>query len=123
MQTFDPEQSNMVRHARRELEIANVEVEERPGILKIIEDFASIGPSGSQAAWLIQIITALLKQENLSPLTDRPDEWQLVTDGTWQSNRNSEAFSKDAGKTYYLLSEGGSDVHPEPLHKTFWVGD
>lgn len=101
--------SNLVNHAARELELAGVEEDVRPIIIKAIEAFASYGHSGGSASVVIPMIGDLLQFRNLAPLTNNSYEWNDVSDfsGTpvWQNNRNSEAFSEDGGKTYYLLSE------------------
>lgn len=102
----------LVEHAIRELELAGVEEDVRPSIIKAVEAFASYGHSGGSASVCIPMLYELLQFHNLSPLTDDPDEWNNVTDfdpssklPLWQSRRRSEAFSHDGGKTYYLLSE------------------
>ena len=101
--------SNLVNHARRELELINEEPWITDGIVKVVEAFSEMGHSGSSADITIQILEDLLRFRNLSPLTDDPNEWINVSDKTgeelWQNNRNSEAFSTDGGLTYYLLSE------------------
>jgi hypothetical protein len=125
---WDSIMSNLVNHARRELELRGDDEETIEGILKVIQAFADMGPSGGMAAVLIPTINALLQFQNLKPLTDDPAEWNYIGGGftgdgcagdgdkIWQSNRNPEAFSNNGGKTYYLLSEGGNDQHREPLH-------
>lgn len=118
------QQSNLVDHARRELLLINEEPETIEGYLNVIQAFADMGHSGGSASVAIPVINQLLQFKNLSPLTNNPLEWMHVggdmwpPDGVWQNVRNGEAFSHDGGKTYYLLSEGGSDAHPEPLHKS-----
>ncbi len=103
-------QSNLVDHARRELELIREGPEFIEGYLKVIEAFAEVGHSGGSAAVAIPVINELLQFKNLSPLTDDPDEWMKISDeDCWQCRRNPEAFSNDSGKTYYLLSEGGND--------------
>jgi hypothetical protein len=78
--------SNLVDHARRELERVESDPWFIDGMLKVVAAFA--------------------------PLTDDPEEWidQTAMTATpnvslWQNKRNSEAFSLNRGKTYYLLSE------------------
>ena len=126
---FDPlhkEENTLVEHARRELSLIG-QTEEDPeftkSIIKAVEGFTSYGHSGGSAPIGIGMLTELLQFKNLSPLTDNPDEWMQHGEdvwpepgGIWQNKRNSEAFSKDGGKTYYLLSEGGREDHPEPIH-------
>lgn len=122
--------SNLVEHARRELSL----VEQGPdgdrefaaSLLRAVEGFASYpGHSGGSAAVAVEWLTRLLRFENISPLTDSPDEWEHVAaalwgdpagEGVWQNRRCPQAFSHDGGRTYYLLSEGGNDMNREPLH-------
>lgn len=120
----DPEvekESNLVKHARRELEILGEEPETIAGYLRIVQAFADMGHSGGSASVAIPTINALLRFQNLKPLTDDENEWVHHTEetwgepgGVWQNVRNSTAFSKDGGKTYYLLDED-KDENGEPV--------
>lgn len=120
--------SSLVDHARKELEIAGVEPDEIDWYLQVVHSFASYGHSGGSAAGTIPVIMQLLERKNLTPLTDDPEEWVKIDEkllgnprkfpNLWQNCRLTEAFSHDGGKTYYLLSEGGTDEHPYPKHKT-----
>lgn len=107
------EESNLVKHAKRELEILGVEEEMKNHVVKVIEAFAEYGHSGGSASWTIAIINDLLQFNNLSPLTNDAAEWNNVGDGVWQSRRRSDAFSTDGGKTYYVLSELGVDPNAQ----------
>ena len=107
-----PSESNLMIHARRELELLGEEPEIVEGYLKMIQIFADMGHSGGSASVFIPTLTRLLWFKNLTPLTDDPDEWVHHTaevwgepGGVWQNVRNGEAFSDDGGKTYTLLSE------------------
>jgi hypothetical protein len=97
--------SNLVDHARRELEILGEEPETINGYLKVIAAFAAMGHSGGSAMCAIPVIHELLQYKNLKPLTSNPAEWNEVGFGLWQSQRSSEAFSTDGGRTYYRLSD------------------
>lgn len=103
--------SNLVEHAKRELEFANVEEDVRPSLIAAVEAFASYGHSGGSAAVARMILFQLLGFEPLGGLTDNPDEWMNVSgfydtrQAVWQNCRHSSAFSLDGGKTYYLLDE------------------
>lgn len=104
--------SNLVEHARRELEVAGVERDVRPSIIAAIEAFASYGHSGGSASIVIPMINDLLNFRNITPLTNDPREWQHITygvsdehDAVWQSTRRADAFSNDGGRTYYCLDE------------------
>lgn len=124
---FDPlhkEDSNLVAHAKRELEIINSDDDEfDKAIIAAVRGFSTYGHSGGSAAVGISMVYELLQFHNLSPLTDDPKEWNHIAenqlpgmDGSWQNRRNGEAFSTDGGKTYYLLSEGGNQDNPVPVH-------
>lgn len=112
--------SNLVTHARNEL----TAIGEEPAVIdwycRVVEEFASFGHSGGSASVAIPTLNALLQFKNLSPLTNDPGEWHNVSDMSgyelWQSRRNSEAFSDDGGKTYWLLSEGGHAGNRKPRH-------
>lgn len=120
-----PKQSNLVDHARRELELIGEDPDFITGYLKVIQAFADMDHSGGSASIAIPVINRLLQFGNLSDLTNNPDEWLYVSEeqwgspeGIWQSRRNSEAFSNDAGNSYYLLSEGGNDKNRHPIHQS-----
>lgn len=105
-------QSNLVDHAKRELEIIGEEPEVVDAYLKIVRIFADMGHSGASAMFAAPVIERLLSFKPLSELTDDPEDWIHVGEDIWgekggiyQNRRNGEAFSKDGGKTYYLLSD------------------
>ena len=114
--------SNLVDHARRELELIGEEPETIAGFLAVVQAFADMGHSGGSAFVAIPMINELLQFKNLRPLTSNPDEWQNVSDQSgyemWQNRRNGEAFSDDGGKTYWLLSDGAHSGKRKPIHTT-----
>lgn len=104
--------SNLVLHAKTELGLLGEDEETTEGILRIVQCFADMGHSGGSSSIVVPIITDLLNYQNLTPLTNDPDEWMHHTSevwgeegGVWQNKRNSKAFSHDEGKTYYLLDD------------------
>lgn len=121
--------SNLVNHARRELELLippdsipgdpGYEVGDdgepdplnalaeylRAALLQLVTVFADQHHSDMSSSYVIRVLPDLLDFKNLTPLTDNPDEWNEVCDGLWQSARCRDAFSQDGGKTYYLLSD------------------
>lgn len=118
--------SNLVEHARRELNIIGEESETIAGYLNVIRAFAAMGHSGGSASVAIPVLYQLLQFKNLAPLTNDPEEWFHHGPetwggedgvGIWQNKRNSEAFSNDGGKLYYLLSEGANNLNRTPLHE------
>jgi hypothetical protein len=119
-------ESNLVAHARRELRIIGEDTDTIRGICRVVQAFADMGHSGGSAHFTALYLDKLLRYQPLSELTDDPGEWiDRHADGTtplplWQSKRNSEAFSTDGGKTYYLLSEqeAAGDIATTPLHRS-----
>lgn len=110
--------SNLVDHARRELELVGEEPETISGLLAVVQAFADMNHSGGSAFVAVPMLNELLQFKNLRPLTDNPDEWNHIAEemagqpDLWQNRRNGEAFSNDGGKTYRLNSEqewSGSD--------------
>lgn len=103
--------SNLVDHARRELEIAGEDPEFAQAIIKVVEAFSECGHSGGTAAFAIGAITELLQFKPLTPLTYESDEW-FRHEGygpnggdLWQNIRDSRIFSNDGGKTHYNVEE------------------
>lgn len=103
--------SNLVDHARKELSLVETDPWIIEGICNVIQAFADMGHSGGSASIVIPMINDLLQYKNLYPLTDDPAEWNEVGQNMWQNSRNSEAFSTDGGKNYYLISEDGQPSH------------
>lgn len=116
--------SNLVDHARRELTILGEEPEYIEQVCKIVQAFADMGHSGFSAAHCTGQLHLLLQYKNLKPLTNNPIEWMLVQEDIgpaheirmWQNTRNSEAFSNDGGKTYWLLSDGSNAQEQHIIH-------
>lgn len=103
---------NLVKHARRELELIGEEPNVIEGYLKVVQAFADIAFSPCSATVSISTINDLLQLKTLSPITDDPEEWVVyesdISRGyrkVWQNVRNRDAFSDDGGTTYYLPSE------------------
>jgi hypothetical protein len=104
--------SNLVAHARRELELLiGEEPDTIKGYLKVIQAFADMGHSGGSASVAIPTIGRLLQFENLAPLTDDPDDWIEVGFGVWQNRRCSRMFSEDGGKSYTDVDDREKVVH------------
>ncbi|WP_329047075.1 hypothetical protein [Streptomyces sp. NBC_01422] len=117
-------ESKLVAHARRELCILGEDRDTIRGLCKVVQAFADMGHSGGSAPYAIAYLERLLRFQPLTDLTDDPAEWidrhaeGMTPTPLWQSQRNSEAFSTDGGKTYYLLSEqqAAGDIATTPLH-------
>lgn len=107
----DQGESELVAHARKELELIGEDEQTTVGYLRVVQAFADMGHSGMSAMVGIPVIASLLRYENLSPITDNPDEWifhdsnLMPPKGVWQNKRNPSIFSNDGGKTYYDQNE------------------
>lgn len=119
-------ESNLVAHARRELRLIGEDPATIRGLSAVVQAFADMGHSGSSAHFATLYLDRLLRYQPLSELTNDPSEWiDRHAEGMspvpyWQSVRNPEAFSKDGGTTYYLLSElqAAGDLVTTPLHRS-----
>ena len=101
---------SLVEHARRELDLCGQTAED-PGyaasLVAAVAAFASYGHSGGSAGIAIHQLHELLQFRTLTPLTSNPDEWfdhsEISGAPLWQNTRDSAAFSKDAGQTWYFV--------------------
>lgn len=100
-------ESNLITHARRELELIGEEPETIAWYLRVVKEFASFGHSGGSASVAIPTLNRLLSYKALSPLTDDPEDWILVGPDMWQNRRQSDCFSSDGGRTYTQLDTAG----------------
>lgn len=116
----DREDGNLVTHARRELELCGQyasDPEYSESLIRAVRAFASYGHSGGSASVAIAQLAALLRFQNLSPITSNPEEWfdhgEMAGKGTrlWQNVRNGALFSDDGGLTYYDVNEEGRPRH------------
>lgn len=104
------DESNLVTHAYRELELAGWfrdEPEIAESLVAAVRAFASYGHSGGSAPLCINMLHQLLNFKPLTPITSDPDEWLDVSGvcgkPTWQNIRDSSCFSEDGGKTWYSV--------------------
>lgn len=101
--------SNLIEHARRELEILGEEKSTIEGYLKVVKAFADMGHSGGSAEVAIPVIEKLLRFENLKPLTNNPSEWEDRSEMSghplWQNKRNPRFFSTDGGRYCWNVNE------------------
>lgn len=124
--------SNLVEHAERELKAAGLLSKDSDydgmvgkAVLDLVKVFSEQGHSGGSASYVLYVFSQVANYQALTELTDDPAEWfhhdaDMSTNGKefWQNIRNSEAFSNDGGKTYYLLSEGANAQNPSPIHES-----
>lgn len=102
----DSKDSNLVRHAERELRLAGLFEPDSdyggalgPAILNLVREFSSEGHSGASAAVAIKIFQKVANFEPLTPLTGEPDEWNEVGTNLFQNKRCSHVF-KEGNHTY-----------------------
>lgn len=106
-----------VKHAARELELLGQTAED-PGyahsIILAVAALHSYGHSGGSMLTAIAALKALLDGRALVPLTDDPAEWidrsEVSGYSLWQNNRDTTAFSQDAGKTHWTLELGRDHI-------------
>jgi hypothetical protein len=120
---WDQEKSNLYQHAKRELDLAEVEKDIYgrmlpDAILEIVKTFAKQGHSGMSAAYSLQLLDKLLRFENLTAITDNPEDWCNVSEmcggeTMYQCKRNPALFSTDGGKTYYHVDEHTKIIQAE----------
>ncbi|WP_409186453.1 hypothetical protein F9C11_20380 [Amycolatopsis sp. VS8301801F10] len=105
--------SNLVEHARRELQLIGEDPVYSASLVAAVAAFASFGHSGGSAEMAREQLHTLLAFGNLAPLTDDPDEWhnhgEISGTPLWQNRRNSACFSNDGGKTYYSVNDPKDD--------------
>lgn len=100
------EMQPLIIHARREMTLAGTDDATASAYLQAIQGFLNLALPNETA---IPEITKLLNTENLTPLTNDPSEWEH-DDVFWWSTRNMNAYSRDGGKTYFIL--GDQSVKP-----------
>lgn len=115
----DDADSNMIAHARMELELAGWFKEDPDGLqtdwwaeslIAAVAEITHYGHSGGTIGFAVGMIEELIFFHPLSPITNNPDEWQNVTeytDGTemWQNRRDCRLFSHDEGQTWYSIED------------------
>jgi hypothetical protein len=104
---------NLVRFAEAELRRAGMFDEDADyrgelgrSVVRLVRAFASQRFSGYAARQAVLLLGRLLLFQPVTPLTADPAEWMPVEPrGYSQSRRRPDAFSRDGGKTYYLLDD------------------
>ena len=117
--------SPTVEHVRRELEMIGEDPDIIEWYCRTAAAFMSYGHSGGSFMATLPVLTTLLKRENLSALSDDPDEWYHHEaemwdgkTGIWQNKRNSRMFSKDEGKTFFDVEHPDKGVkHTMPRER------
>ena len=113
-------ESNLISHARRELERIGEEPDTIDWYLSVVRAFTAFGHSGGSASVMLPVLERLLRFKPLSELTADHTEWidrsEISGMPWWQNVRDSRAMSHDGGITYWMVHEadaaGGSDAAP-----------
>lgn len=111
---------SLVEHTNRELELLEAEGEDSDYIASLrtaVAGFTSYdGHSGASLLLAVDQLSALIRQEALTPLTSDPAEWRDASPESgypiWQNRRDSRAFSKDGGKTWRMMTGKSSADDP-----------
>ncbi|AXH46725.1 membrane protein [Arthrobacter phage DevitoJr] len=126
------EDSNLVKHARYELNLIGEEPEVIEWYVRVIKEYASFGHSGGSAWATTSVLEELLHFRPLTEITDDPDEWfhhgEEVAGrpgGLWQSKRDGRCFSTDGGKTYTCVDDDKHGVQKvyTSISKEHWLTD
>jgi mannose-6-phosphate isomerase-like protein (cupin superfamily) len=76
-------------------------------VLKLCECFAKQGHSGHSADVALDLFETLAKFHTLTPITGDEKEWEDVSkmsgEPLWQNKRDPSFFSKDSGKSWYVV--------------------
>lgn len=130
---LEPE-SNLVTHARRELELIGEEPDTIEWYVRVIKEFAAFGHSGSSAFFTTNTLERLLRFEPLAYITNRPEDWfHHGSDiwgeegGIWQNKRDGRLFSSDGGKTYTNVNDSKDEKGNLPVYTAVdwedWLAD
>lgn len=102
-----PTESNLVLHARNELERIGEDQDVIDWYVRVIDEYRSFGHSGGSHMAIMPTLIKLLNFEPLQPLTNDPAEWHFhgseiwgEEGGIWQNKRDGRMFSSDAGLTF-----------------------
>lgn len=116
------EESNLFRHAIRELELCGQTAEDPAfarSIVDAVRSFSTYDHSGGSHFVGVAMLNDLLQFKPLSPLTNDPAEWTDVAEISghplWQSKRDPAVFSEDDLASAYRLSDTGAERHPIEL--------
>jgi len=112
-------ESNLVRHAREELELAGYHLPSSDydgalygAVMELIQKFSVQGHSGMSGAMVIRLFAKLVDFKTIVPLTGEDDEWIDHGEGkAMQNRRQSNVFKDPDGKAYtfegFAFREGG----------------
>lgn len=108
--------SNLVDHAKKELELAGLFDKDSDydgmigdAVMELVKVFAAQGHSGFSAHQTLSIFERVAKYKPLTPIGTTEDEWvnqsELSGYPIWQNKRRGTTFSRDGGKTWYDIDD------------------
>lgn len=113
--------SNLIAHAKRELELAGLFDKTSEGaygggigeaVMALVETHAKQGHSGGSHSLTMQVFNEVINFRPLTPIGTTPNEWVHVSNDErgrmFQNVRKFSCFSYDEGKTWYDIDEPGS---------------
>ena len=88
-------------------------------VLRLLNEFADEGHSGSTAPYTISLFKNLASFEPICPLTGEDFEWNLISDkeDLWQNNRCGHVFKQNGkaydidGKIFWEYANDGTKVY------------
>jgi hypothetical protein len=103
MSTNDVPESNLVKHARRELKFIGMDPENTnpedgyntmaaKAIIELVQVFAAQGHSGFSGSYVLNAFKKVADFEPLGPITGDDSEWMEVGSGVFQNIRCSHVF-------------------------------
>jgi hypothetical protein len=128
----EEDESNLVKHARHELNLIGEEPEVIDWYIRVIKAYANFGHSGGSAWATTAVLEELLRFRPLTELTDDPDEWFHHGEdiagrpgGMWQNKRDGRCFSNDGGKTYWNVDDANNPTmkYYDSISKEQWLED
>lgn len=131
--------SNLCKHAIRELELAGYSKEEdgpnkwmREQVIEAVALFSSHGNSGFSAPFEINLVKKLCSFDIISPLRFDDGEWEKIgLDGSCQNKRKSSIFKEPDGSIHDVDAFSKVPVKKflfatrtwtENIHKIGWIG-
>lgn len=125
----EEDESNLVKHARHELNLIGEEPAVIDWYIRVIKSYASFGHSGGSAWATTSVLEELLRFRPLTELTDDPEDWIHIAEemagqaNLWQNRRDGRCFSNDGGKTYYNVDNNDPNIIYQSISKEQWQED
>lgn len=109
---------SLLEYAKKELSLAGLYDSDSDyhglvarAVEQLVNVFSAQGHSGLSANIVLYLFNEVAHYRPLTDLTNDPSEWNQVDKEMWQSSRRPDAFSRDGGKTYYLLDDNPRVVY------------